>query len=206
MIQKFNCASEYSTHIHKQGVLKFRVYLDKQFELNVITNKRNTEKSPNGLKYAYFELLNATIFCWANHHIFSFSFTLEIGSFPNTNAASNCLTDVPCQRCHYKRNLSVDQRSLSCYCFSPGRGMLIELTHSICSGSARLMSARLKVLHLASIFDSWANASCLLKLATLNVIPQSRELSNIRATHNKSTVPNTDQIWKVLIANWIKIQ
>lgn len=72
--------------------------------------------------------------------------------------------------------------------------MLIELTHSICSGSARLMSAHLKVLHLAGIFDSCANASYFVKLAILNVILQSQGLSNIRATFNKSTVPNNDQI------------
>lgn len=51
------------SHSEAEGFWKFRVYLDKQFELNVITNKKNTEKSLNGLKYAYFELLNVTIFC-----------------------------------------------------------------------------------------------------------------------------------------------
>lgn len=86
---------------------------------------------------------------------------------------------IASQKCHARDvttkaiSLFVDQRSLSCCPVSPGRGMLIELTHSICSGFARLMSAYLKVLHLASIFVAWANASYLVKLAILNVTPQS---------------------------------
>lgn len=76
MIQKFNCAIQYSTHIQTEveEFWKFKGYLDKQIELSVITNKTNTERSLNGQKYAYFELLNAVIFCWVIHHVFPFSF------------------------------------------------------------------------------------------------------------------------------------
>jgi len=76
MIQKFNYAIQYSTHIQTEveEFWKFRGYLDKQVELNVITNKRNTEKSLNAPKYAHYESLNAEILCWAIQYVFAFSF------------------------------------------------------------------------------------------------------------------------------------
>lgn len=67
------------SHSEPEGFWKFKVYLDKQFELNVITNKKNIEKSLKGSKYAYFELLNATIFCWAIRQVFSLFFHSKKG-------------------------------------------------------------------------------------------------------------------------------